>query len=146
MRGQLYERVIGTIVSRLLYDSKKVVQMAGSLWSPNRKFSGSLATACPSCPTFLQRERKSFILYMSYTEDMKLQFFRTFDTNFTEDDESIDFLDDEVSRSSASTPKSNYVYVSNILILSDFYNPRSILRNKRRNRARENRRRMKTWL
>ncbi|XP_070851433.1 uncharacterized protein [Drosophila suzukii] len=41
---------------------------------------------------------------------MKFQFFRTFDTNFTEDDESIDFLDDEVSRSSASTPKSNYDY------------------------------------
>jgi len=98
------------------------------------------------CPTFPQRERKSFILYMSYTQEMKFQFFRTFDTNFTEDDESIDFLDDEVSRSSASTPKSNYDYVSNILILSDFYNPRSILRNKRRNRARENRRRMKTWL
>ncbi|XP_070069552.1 uncharacterized protein [Drosophila takahashii] len=34
----------------------------------------------------------------------------TYNTNFTEDDESIDFLDDEISSCSASTPKSSYDY------------------------------------
>jgi len=139
MRGPLNERVIGTIVSRPLYDSKKKwcrwrgrfgvpTESSVGVWRPHVLLARLLHTPL-------------FILYMSYTEDMKFKFFRTFNTNFNKDDGSIDF-----SSCSALTPNSNYDYVSNILILSEFYNPRSLIRNKTRNWARENRRRMKTWL